>query len=67
MYANNTKPWYQSLTIWVNVAAIALVAIEAQLAELQPLLPVNVYAAIAVALPIINALLRVRTHQGLTK
>ena len=44
----------------------ALVALEAGTGLLQPLLPVNIYTAVAVGLPIINAVLRVVTSQGLT-
>lgn len=59
------KPWYQSKTIIVNAAAAALVALEAGSGLLQPLLPVNLYTAIAVGLPVINAILRVVTTGGI--
>jgi len=45
----------------------ALVAAEAGTGFLQPVLPVNFYTAIAVGLPIINAVLRVITSQALTR
>jgi len=57
------KPWWRSRTLIVNAVALALAGIESQLGALQPLLPVNVYAAIAVALPVVNMLLRGVTWQ----
>lgn len=61
------KPWTRSRMLWVNAVAAALVAAEANTGLLQPLLPVNFYAAIAVALPVVNALLRVVTSQPLCR
>ena len=58
------KAWGRSKTLQVNAIAAALVALEASSGLLQPLLPVNLYTAIAVALPVINAWLRVVTTQG---
>jgi hypothetical protein len=60
------KPWYQSKTIIVNVIVAALVALEAGTGLLQPYLPGNFYAIIAVGLPVINAMLRVITTTALT-
>lgn len=57
------KPWYRSKTILVNMTAAGLVALEAGFGLLQPHLPVNFYTALAVALPIINAILRVITTE----
>lgn len=59
------KPWYRSKTILVNMAAAGLVALEAVFGLLQPHLPVNFYTALAVALPVVNAMLRVITSEGL--
>ena len=59
------KPWYKSKTILFNTFMAALVALEAVSGLLQPLLPVNVYTAIAVSLPVVNAILRVITSQGI--
>jgi hypothetical protein len=59
------KPWYQSKTIIINALVAALVAVEAVSGLLQPLLPVSIYTAVAVGLPIINAVLRVITSEGL--
>lgn len=62
-----TKPWWKSKTLILNAAAAGLVTLEASTGLLQPLLPVNFYSAIAVALPVLNAMLRVVTTQGLSK
>lgn len=59
------KPWWRSRTLIVNAAAAGLLALEAGTGVLQPLLPVNLYVALAVALPVVNAILRVVTTQGL--
>ena len=61
------KPWWQSKTLIVNALAAGLVTLEASTGMLQPHLPVNLYTALAVALPIINAMLRVVTNQGIGK
>ncbi len=65
--AATSKPWWQSKTLQVNAAVAALVALEANTNLLQPYLPVNFYTALAVGLPIINAVLRIVTTQGLSK
>lgn len=62
---SEAKPWWRSKTILVNLLAAALVALQAGTGLLQPLLPVNFYTAIAVGLPIVNAMLRVITTQAL--
>lgn len=61
------KPWHQSKTLWVNAFAAALVALEASSGLLQPHLPVNLYTTVAIALPVINAILRVVTSEAITK
>lgn len=60
------KPWWKSKTLWLNAIAAALVALEANTGLLRPLLPVSLYTALAVALPVANALLRVVTTQALS-
>lgn len=60
------KPWYQSKTIIVNAIVAALVALEAGTGLLQPHLPGNFYAIIAVGLPVVNAILRAITTTPLT-
>ena len=59
------KKWYQSKTLIVNALVAALVALESVSGLLQPYLPVDFYAAVAVGLPVINALLRVVTSEAL--
>ena len=60
------KRWFTSKTIWLNTAAAALVALEANWGLLQPLLPVNFYSVLAVALPVANAALRIVTSKGVS-
>ncbi len=59
------KVWWKSKTLWTNAVVGALVALEAKTDLLQPFLPVNFYAAVAVALPVLNSVLRVITSTGL--
>lgn len=61
----NQKPWWQSKTLIINAVAAALVALEAGTGILQPHLPVNFYTALAVGLPVVNAVLRIVTNQAL--
>lgn len=61
-----SKPWYQSRTIMLNVAAALLVAIQALTGALQPLLPVDIYQTIATGLPVANAFLRLLTETPVT-
>jgi len=60
------KPWYTSKTLIINALVAALVALEAGTGLLQPYLPGNFYAMIAVGLPVVNAILRVITTTALT-
>lgn len=55
------KPWYHSKTLWFNLIAAVLIALETQFSVLQPYLPGNVYAWIATVLTMVNAILRVIT------
>lgn len=57
------KPWWKSRVLRLNAAAAALAALEANTGLLQPLLPVNFYEALVVALAVGNAVLRVITTQ----
>jgi len=61
------KPWWQSKTLWVNAIVAGLVALEANTTLLQPYLPAHFYTLVAVGLPIVNAVLRIVTSQGLTR
>ncbi len=58
------KHWSRSRTLWINAIAAGLVALEAGTGLLQPHLPVSLYTAVAVTLPVVNAVLRVVTTQG---
>lgn len=60
-----SKPWWRSKTIIVNALVAALAVLEVKTGLLQPLLPVNFYTALAVGLPMINAVLRIVTTQAL--
>lgn len=60
------KPWYKSKTLALNVAVVTLTVAEAHFNLLQPLLPVNFYAAVAFFLPVINAALRLITTQAIS-
>lgn len=60
------KPWWQSKTLWLNLVAAVLIALEAKFSLLQPYLPGNVYAWFAVFLPVANAVLRVVTSVPVT-
>ncbi len=60
------KPWYRSKMLWLNACAAGLAAFEAGTGLLQPHLPVNFYVALAVGLPVANAVLRVITTQGVS-
>jgi hypothetical protein len=67
---NDTKAWYRSRTLWVNLfflLAAALVDTQPVLALLQGVLPAKVYMWIAFALPIVNGVLRTITSRGLVK
>lgn len=65
----NTKPWYRSRTLLLNLLALLLAvgsAAEPLLPSVQGMLPANLYVCIAFGLPIANAVLRVITTQGLS-
>lgn len=61
------KVWYKSKTLIVNAAVAALVALEAGTGLLKPYLHEDFYVIVAVALPIINAMLRVITTKGVSR
>lgn len=62
---SNCKCWWKSRTLWANAIAAALMALEATTGIIQPYVPVNLYVVMAVALPIVNAILRVVTTQAI--
>lgn len=57
------KKWYKSKTLVVNAVVAGLVALEAVTGFLKPYVGDDFYAIIAVALPVINAMLRVITTE----
>ena len=59
------KVWWKSKTLWVNAIVAALVATEAVTGVMQPYVAEKFYAAVAVFLPIVNAVLRVITSEAL--
>lgn len=65
MFRSDTKVWWKSKTLWINAIVGALVALQAVSGALQPVVSAHFYALVAVGLPIINAVLRVITTQGL--
>ena len=62
-----TKKWYQSKTIWFNLAAGVLMAVEASLPELIPFLPENMTIPLSYGVAIGNILLRYYTSRGISK
>lgn len=63
--ADNTKPWYRSRTLWLNALGAVLLVIEQQLGLIKPFLGADTYAAFALAVMSINAVLRTITSMGL--
>ena len=64
--ASRSKPWFHSRTIWLNAVVAGLAIAEAKLNILQPLLPVNFYAAVAFGLPVLNAAMRIVTTMAVS-
>jgi hypothetical protein len=62
--AKDSKPWWQSKIIWVNLLALGLAALEANIAALQGHIPGGLLAWLTVALPIVNIGLRFVTRAG---
>lgn len=63
----STKAWWKSRTLWLNFIALLLATAESQIGLLRDVLPINVYALMAIALPALNMLLRVATTAPLGK
>lgn len=55
------KAWWKSRTLWLNAVVLLLATAESQLGLLREVLPINLYALIALVLPVLNMLLRVVT------
>lgn len=58
------KPWWQSKIILVNLLALALAALEANITALQGHIPGGLLAWLTVVLPIANIVLRFVTRSG---
>jgi hypothetical protein len=61
------KSWRKSKTLWFNAVVSGLVAAEAGMGVLQPVVPVNIYATAVFVLGVGNAVLRFLTSQGIGK
>lgn len=59
------KQILSSKTMMFNIVSALLITLEGMTGMLQPLLPVNFYTAMCIALPLVNAMLRVITTQPL--
>lgn len=64
--ARESKPWWASRTLWINLFVLALAMAEQKLQFLQGVLPGNFYAITAFALPIVNVVLRSVTTAAVT-
>lgn len=62
---STAKPWWASRTLWFNLLVAVAAAAEAGFGVLQPLLPVNAFAALTFLLTVGNAALRVLTTSSL--
>ncbi len=57
------KPWWKSRTLWFNALCAAMAALEAGTGFLAQIFSPAVYPKIAIAVAVINAVLRVVTAQ----
>jgi len=69
MAGNNTetKPYYQSRTLWFNVALAAFTALSARMDLLQSYLSDGGYLAVMMLVAAVNVYLRTVTHQGVSR
>jgi hypothetical protein len=58
------KPWWRSKIILVNLLALAMAALEANITALQGHIPGGLLAWLTVVLPIVNIGLRFITRAG---
>ena len=59
------KPFYKSLTVWVNVISVVAIVIEQQLELLKPIMSETSYALLAIAVASVNLYLRLYVHRPL--
>ena len=62
----NTKPWYQSRTMWFNAVGVTLFYFESQMHVLKDMLPATLYPWLVLLLPLGNMLLRSVTDTAVT-
>ena len=60
------KTWYKSKTLWLNAVVGGLVALESTTSYLQGHIADKFYIAVAIGLPVLNAVLRSMTNQPIT-
>ena len=60
------KPWWASRTVWFNVIAGALLALEMNLPSLQGTIDAGTYAYLLVTVNIVNVILRTITKAPVT-
>ena len=60
-----SKPWYKSITIWVNLFSVLAVVLEQQLELLRPLLGDGSYAFVAILVACVNLYLRLYAHNSI--
>lgn len=63
---NDTKPWYQSRTLWFNVISVLLAFLELKTQAIKPLLSPEAYEWLLLFIPLGNMLLRIDTRTALT-
>lgn len=64
---DDTKPWWQSRTLWFNLLAAIGTALEVSGGYLQTIVGTEAYPMIALTLAVGNSVLRVITTMGLSK
>lgn len=60
------KPWYQSATLWFNLAMTVLAGVEANFQLLRGTIPTNWYERALFVVIIVNVILRFKTSQPIT-
>ena len=63
----DTKPWWQSRTLWFNALCAVLAALEAGTGTLAQIFSPAIYPRVALAIAVCNAVLRIATTQGVSK
>lgn len=55
------KAWWKSKTLWLNALVLLFATLELRLDLVKEIAPAQLYAWIAIALPVLNMLLRAIT------